>query len=164
MILVGLGSNLGASTGIIQSAMQGLAVFADGEFRQSGLWRTSPVDCPPDSGDFINAVVSFEMRQEIDPQALLVNMKQLEREYGREGPTIKNAPRELDLDLLVYGDIQMQHEGLVLPHPRAKDRKFVLAPAAQVVPGLIWPGTDKTVLELLEALDSDEVVTLIGAC
>ncbi len=71
---------------------------------QSSLWRTSPVDCPPDSGDFINAVVAFEPRDGLTPEGLLAALKQLEREFGRAAAPVRNAPRELDLDLLVYGD------------------------------------------------------------
>ena len=159
MVLIGLGSNLGASSGIIQKAILALSVFADGDIVSSGLWRTSPVNCPPDSDDFINAVAGFEPRRSISAQVLLAGLKQLEQEFGRCEQVQKNAPRELDLDLLVFGELQMEGVVLTLPHPRAKERRFVLAPAAQVAPELIWPGTDSSIRALLAGLVSDEVVT-----
>ena len=82
--------------------MSRLAEFAEGEVRRSSLWLTSPVDCPPDSADFINAAAAFEARASITPEWLLVELKALERIFGREEVLEKNAPRELDLDLLLF--------------------------------------------------------------
>ena len=161
MVLVGLGSNLGASSGIIQRAIKALHIFSRGEVRASGLWCTSPVDCPPDSADFINAVASFEPEQELTARTLLAGLKRLEREFGRGEAYQKNAPRMLDLDLLVFGELQFTDADLEIPHPRAKERRFVLAPAAEIVPDLVWPGTQYTIRDLLEGLVSDEVVQQI---
>lgn len=158
MILIGLGSNRGESAAIVKAAMARLAAFAQGEVRCSSLWRTSPVDCPPDSGDFINAAVAFEAREGLQPEELLGALKGLEASFGRAAPTVRNAPRELDLDLLLFDAETRDSVDFVLPHPRAVNRLFVLAPAAEVAPDAVWPGTGRTVAQLLERLASDETV------
>lgn len=161
LVLVGLGSNRGDSLSVMRKALGRLAEFAAGEYRHSSLWKTSPVDCPPGSGDFLNAVAVFESADWLTPELLLFNLKALEREYGREQSPVRNAPRELDLDLLVFGDEVRDGPEFYLPHPRACQRRFVLAPAAEVVPDLLWPGTGRTVAELLAALESTERVAVL---
>jgi len=161
MVLVGLGSNLGTSSGIIQRAIVALRIFSCGEVRASEMWRTSPVDCPPGSADFVNAVAAFEPKQDLTASKLLDGLKRLEREFGRDEALVKNAPRMLDLDLLIFGELKINEADLVIPHPRAQERRFVLAPAAEIVPDLIWPGTQCTIGALLESLVSDEVVQQI---
>lgn len=157
-VLVGLGSNQGDSNSIVLEAMQRLGEFAAGAVECSRLWRTSPVDCPPDSGDFINAAAAFSPVATLTPEALLAGLKKLEREYGRQRAIVRNAPRELDLDLLLYGDEVRDSDDFILPHPRAVDRRFVLAPAAEILPGALWPGTGQTIDQLLAALRSEEQV------
>jgi len=157
-VLVGLGSNQGDSRSIVLEAMQRLGQFSSGEVACSRLWRTSPVDCPPDSGDFINAAAAFSPRSTLTPEVLLAELKKLEREFGRQRAIVRNAPRELDLDLLLYGDEVRDSDDFILPHPRAVDRRFVLAPAAEVLPDAIWPGTGQTIGQLLAALHSEEQV------
>jgi len=158
MILIGLGSNRGESAAIVKAAMARLAAFAQGQVRCSSLWRTSPVDCPPDSGDFINAAVAFEAREGLQPEELLGALKRLEASFGRAAPAVRNAPRELDLDLLLFDAETRDSVDFVLPHPRAVNRLFVLAPAAEVAPDAVWPGTGRTVAQLLARLASDETV------
>jgi 2-amino-4-hydroxy-6-hydroxymethyldihydropteridine diphosphokinase len=158
LILVGIGSNRGDSIGIVRESMERLRGFSGTTFRRSSLWRTSPVDCPPGSGDFINAVVAFEPRAGLTPENLLAALKQLEREFGRATTPIRNAPRELDLDLLTYGDEKRMTSHFVLPHPRATERRFVMAPAAEIAADLRWPGTGATVAELLARVDDGETV------
>ncbi len=160
MVLVGLGSNQGQSLDIVPAAMQALEVFArPGTLRCSRLWKTSPVDCPPESSEFVNAAVSFEAVAGLTPEILLDELKALERAFGRGKKLVRNAPRELDLDLLVFDEEHRATATFSLPHPRAVDRLFVLAPAAEVAAELVWPGANKTVLELLNTLDSDEQAT-----
>ena len=163
MILIGLGSNRGDSATILLEAMDRLQSFARGEVRRSSLWRTSPVDCPPDSGEFINAAVAFDARDGLTPEALLHQLKLLEKKYGRAANPVRNAPRELDLDLLLFDDETRHSADFVLPHPRAVDRLFVLAPAAEVLPDAQWPGTGQTIRQLLTALRSDETVVRLDA-
>ncbi len=164
LILVGLGSNRGDSISIVRDSIERLRDFATGSFRRSSLWRTSPVDCPPESGDFINAVVAFEPHSGLTPESLLAGLKQLEREFGRTATPLRNAPRELDLDLLAYGNETRTSSHFVLPHPRATERRFVMAPAAEVAADMRWPGQDATVAELLARIDDDDTVErLFGA-
>ncbi len=163
MVLIGLGSNRGDSASAVASAMRRLAEYAAGELRCSGLWRTSPVDCPSGSGDFINAAVAFRTRAGLSPEELLGALKALEAEYGRGLTPIRNAPRELDLDLLLFDEQTRDEPGFILPHPRAIDRLFVLAPAAQVAPDAVWPGTGTTIRDLLERLHTDEQVEVLDA-
>jgi 2-amino-4-hydroxy-6-hydroxymethyldihydropteridine diphosphokinase len=158
MVLIGLGSNRGDSAAIVATAMVRLERFAAADVRHSSLWRTSPVDCPLDSDPFINAAVAFQPHPELTPETLLAALKGLEAEFGRVAATVRNAPRELDLDLLLFHQEIRDRPDFTLPHPRAVDRRFVLAPAAEVLPDAVWPGTDFTIRELLAALDSDEVV------
>lgn len=158
MILIGLGSNRGDSRRIVLEAMARLAEFAAGEVRCSNLWRTSPVDCPPGSADFINAAAAFAARSDLTPEGLLRALKSIEVEYGRGAPTVRNAPRELDLDLLLFDDQTRDTETFTLPHPRAVDRLFVLAPAEEVLPDAVWPGTGSTIRALRAALETDEAV------
>lgn len=157
-VLISIGSNQGDSVAIVRSAIGELRSFADPGFRASSLWRTSPVNCPPDSPDFINASVAFTPRAGVSPESLLVSLKQVERRYGRVRAGSRNAPRLLDLDLVLFGDELRTGAELELPHPRAIERRFVLEPSAEVGPELSWPGVGKTIAELLRELCSDEVV------
>ncbi len=159
VVLIGLGSNQGASVAIVEAAIKRLAVFAQpGSFLRSSLFRTSPVDCAPGVQDFINAVVAFAPRAGISPENLLADLKAMEQEFGRAATYERHAPRELDLDLLTFGDEQRSDERLTLPHPRACERLFVLAPAADIVPTYVWPGIGLSVGELVEQLETDEQV------
>jgi 2-amino-4-hydroxy-6-hydroxymethyldihydropteridine diphosphokinase len=146
----------------VRAATERLRTFAARSFRASSLWRTSPVDCPPGVADFVNAVVCFVARAELSPETLLAELKSIEREFGRRAATVRNAPRELDLDLLVFGRERRAAPDFELPHPRGHLRRFVLAPAAEVAPALVWPGLDRTVAELLAALPPGEEAVRIG--
>jgi 2-amino-4-hydroxy-6-hydroxymethyldihydropteridine diphosphokinase len=159
MVLIGIGSNRGDSVRIVTSAIGRLDAFAAGAVRASSLWRTSPVDCPPGSADFVNAAAAFEARPGLTPESLLASLKAIEAEYGRPAERERNAPRELDLDLLLFDAERRQAPDFVLPHPRAVDRLFVLAPAAEVAAGVVWPGTGRTISALLEHLETSERVS-----
>ncbi len=159
MVLIGLGSNRGDSPDFVLRAMTRLASFSSGEILCSHLWQTSPVDCPPGSEDFINAAVAFEARPSLTPESLLAGLKSLEVEFGRTPNTVRNAPRELDLDLLLFDDHVRDSADFTLPHPRAVNRLFVLAPAAEVLPHAIWPNTGRSINQLLAELETDEQVT-----
>lgn len=159
MVLVGLGSNQGESTDIVVAAIEALVSFAEpNTLRSSQLFRTSPVNCPPGSGDFVNAAVTFDARAGLTPDELLQALKTIERDFGRAEKYQRNAPRELDLDLLLFDEQTRDTDVFTLPHPRAVDRLFVLKPAAQLVPDVIWPGLDKSIAHLLNELITDEEV------
>jgi 2-amino-4-hydroxy-6-hydroxymethyldihydropteridine diphosphokinase len=152
-VFIALGSNLGDSVALVREAMTRLAAFADAPLRCSSLWQTEPVDCPPGSPPFINAVVELEPRPGERPESLLARLQQLEQEFGRRPKRRLNEPRPLDLDLLAFGAERRHTPNLVLPHPRAHQRRFVLAPWAEIAPSFAIPGQSRTVAGLLAGLN-----------
>jgi 2-amino-4-hydroxy-6-hydroxymethyldihydropteridine diphosphokinase len=127
----------------------------------SSVYLTSPVDCPPGSEPFLNAVLEAELTGE--PTALLRDLRACEEGFGRPARSGRNAPRTIDLDLLYAGDLELQTDGLILPHPRIGQRRFVLAPLAEIRPGLILPGDTETVARLLEKLPPGDTVEPLDA-
>ncbi len=156
LAIVALGSNLGNAGKNILRAMERLQEFSDLPLLRSSLWQTSPVDCPPGSPKFVNAVVALMPRAGENPESLLAKLKAVEREFGRVPATIRNAPRRLDLDLIVFGGEVRATAELTLPHPRAAQRRFVLQPLSEIAPVLVLPGQTMTVAELLAGLRSAE--------
>lgn len=155
---VALGSNLGNSADLLQAAILRIEQYSQVPLRKSSFWQTSPVDCPPGSPPFINAVVALAPKPGETPESLLEKLRQIEREFGRLPKKVLNEPRPLDLDLIAFDEEVRSSAELTLPHPRAHLRKFVLAPLAEIAPDLILPGQTQTVLELLNGLTSDESI------
>lgn len=144
---IGLGSNLGDRKKILRRVKSALAEFV-GELRSSPLYETSPVGGPTGQRDYLNAVVVGQTR--LTPRALFTFLRKSEIAAGRtRARGARNAPRPLDLDLLLYGDQQIATRSLVVPHPRMTSRLFVLVPLADVAPRRAVPGTRKTVARLL---------------
>jgi len=158
MAIVALGSNLGDARRNILRALDRLQSLSESPLRRSSLWETAPVDCPPGSPTFINAVAALEPRPGETPRALLAKRQSLEKESGRQPKKTPNEPRVIDLDLIAFGGQTFQTPDLVLPHPRARMRRFVLEPLAQIAPEFIFPGQNKTVAELLSVLASSETL------
>jgi 2-amino-4-hydroxy-6-hydroxymethyldihydropteridine diphosphokinase len=156
MAFVALGSNLGNSQPILRAAMARLQTFSAGPILKSSLWQTSPVDCPPGSPKFLNAVVAFIPSAGETPESLLQKLQALEKEFGRGPKKILNEPRPLDLDLIVFGGEIRSLPTLMLPHPRAHERRFVLQPLSEIAPDLILPGQTLTATQLLADLKTDE--------
>ena len=92
----------------------------------------------------------------LSPQGLLEHIKGIEEKIGRK-PSFRFGPRKVDIDILFYGDRIIQDEGLEIPHPRIKDRAFVLVPLADIDPGLVYPGSDLTITDLLLEVDQTGV-------
>ena len=159
LVLVAFGSNLGDSRQIVLDTMARLQNFSDVPILKSSLWQTSPVNCPPNSPKFVNAVVGLVPRKDETPESLLKKLRQLEKEFGRAPKKVLNEPRPLDLDLIAFGNEGRNSSELILPHPRARKRKFVLQPLSEIAPDLILPGQNKPVLQLLAELRSDEKLT-----
>jgi len=126
---------------------------------KSSLWQTSPVDCPPGSPPFVNAVVGFAPQKNETPESLLQKLRALEKEFGRPPKKVLNEPRPLDLDLIAFGTETRNSPGLILPHPQAHLRRFVLQPLSEIAPDLILPGQNQTVSQLLAGLPDGETVT-----
>ena len=159
LAIVALGSNLGDSAQILREAMARLQDFSDEPIRKSSLWQTPPVDCPPGSPNFLNAVVALVTRAGETPESLLKNLQELQREFGRMPKNVLNESRPLDLDLIAFGLETRNTPELILPHPRAHLRRFVLQPLSEIAPELVLPGQEKTVAQLLAGLPRDENVT-----
>lgn len=155
LAVVALGSNLGDSATLVREAMDRVEQLAGVPVRRSSLWRTTPVDCPPGSPVFVNAVVGFPVPMGWVSRRFLESLQALEREFGRRPKTVHNEARPLDLDLIVWGDERQTDGFLTLPHPRAHERRFVLEPLAEIAPGLRWPGRGVSVTELLQGLPPD---------
>ena len=161
LAFVALGSNLGDSRRILLDALVRLQKLSDQPILKSSLWQTTPVDCPPGSPKFLNAVAGLVPQKEESPESLLEKLRELENEFGRRPKKVLNEPRPLDLDLIVFGNETSDSPELTLPHPRAHLRRFVLQPLSEIAPELILPGQAKTVAELLAGLQVDETVTRI---
>jgi 2-amino-4-hydroxy-6-hydroxymethyldihydropteridine diphosphokinase len=131
---VGLGANLGDAQRTLEEAVVALAGLGR-VVALSSLYRSAPVDAQ--GPDFLNAVARVETP--LGAEALLDALLAVETEHGRQRP-YRNAPRTLDLDLLRYGELRLDTPKLTLPHPRAHQRAFVLAPMAELLPGGDWPG------------------------
>ena len=134
---IGLGANLDDPAAQVGQAMEELARLPDSRLAaRSSLYASAPVGYA-EQPDFINAVAAIETH--LSPRALLEAMLDIEHTHGRNR-TFRNAPRTLDLDLLLYGDAHFHEENLTLPHPRMHERAFVLLPLLEIAPGLTIPG------------------------
>lgn len=141
---IALGSNLGDPAQQVAGAVREIdAVAGVRVTARSSLYRTAPVGYL-DQPDFVNAVICVETS--LPPRRLLDALLAIERVHGRERD-FPNAPRTLDLDILLYGDVTLHEPGLTLPHPRMHERAFVLKPLAEIAPELVLPGRG-TVAEL----------------
>jgi len=160
---VGLGSNLGDSIDILQSAFAALdGLDATRLVRTSALYRT-PAWGMTAQPDFINAVAMLETGQA--PQALLASMLRIERDAGRErrdDGSDRWGPRTLDLDLLLYGDATIDEPGLRVPHPHLHERAFALVPLLEIAPDAVIPGFGPA-RSALAAMASDDVEALTYA-
>jgi 2-amino-4-hydroxy-6-hydroxymethyldihydropteridine diphosphokinase len=153
---IALGSNVGDSPNILRRAMERLTEFSVRPLITSSLWQTTPVDCPPGSPPFVNAVVALTPLPTETPESLLANLLALEKEFGRKPKQVLNEPRRLDLDLIAFGDETRQTPALTLPHPRALERRFVLQPLSEIAPDLVLPNQNRMVAQLLAKLTSPE--------
>ncbi len=134
--------------------MDRLEEFTCQPMLRSSLWRTTPIDCPPGSPDFLNAVVALTPKPEETPESLLSKLQALEREFGRRPKEVLNEPRPLDLDIIVFGTETRSGPELTIPHPRAHLRQFVLSPLDEIAPDLVLPGQQVSVRVLLSKLRS----------
>lgn len=160
---IALGSNVGDSPEILRRAMGELEKLSARPLRRSSLWQTTPVDCPPGSPTFVNAVVALVVQPGETAASLLAKMLVLEKDFGRRPKKIRNEPRRLDLDLIAFGtEISLRPE-LTLPHPRAHERRFVLQPLSEIAPEFALPGQRRSVAQLLAALVSKEITVRLPA-
>jgi len=142
---VALGSNLGDRVAHLDFAVSKLRPLVR-NLKVSRYYDTAPVGVPGQQPLFLNAAVVGHTS--MSAQHLLDGLLAIERERGRERPG-PNAPRTLDLDLILFGDAVINEPDLVVPHPRFRERRFVLEPLTEIAPGLVDPVTRKTVIQLL---------------
>jgi 2-amino-4-hydroxy-6-hydroxymethyldihydropteridine diphosphokinase len=147
-IAIALGSNLGDREHQLRGAVAALnPVLA--HLRVSSFHETEPVGMPMPQPMFLNAAAIGEST--LSAPAILDVLFAVEQGFGRERP-FELAPRTIDLDLILYGDAVIDTPGLTVPHPRFRERRFVLEPLAEIAPEWIDPVTGKSVAELFEAL------------
>ena len=152
LVIVALGSNLGNPRQFIGDAMMRLQRLTVAPILKSSLWLTTPVNCPPNSPKFVNAVVALVPPPDETPESLIEKLQALELEFGRTISEAENAPRPLDLDLIAFGDEIRSTSELQLPHPRAHKRRFVLQPLNEILSDLVLPQQTQSVSELLMKL------------
>src|ERR1035441_679306 len=155
LAIIALGSNLGDRRWNVLRATERLQELSERPLLRSSLWQTTPVDCPPRSQDFVNAVVGLVPQEGETPETLLAKLQELEKEFGRRPKQVLNEPRPLDLDLIVFGSEKRATRELTLPHPRAHERHFVLQPLSEIAPELVLPGQSESVARLLQRLRQD---------
>ena len=135
--LIGIGANLGDPVASIREAFSAIAATPGCRMlNASSLYRTAPIGGPTQP-DYINAAARIDTS--LIPRTLLDTLLGIEREHGRERG-ILNGPRTLDLDLLLYGDSVLNEPGLIVPHPRMHERRFVLEPLLEIDPVCVIPG------------------------
>ena len=138
---LGVGANLGDSCSAVRKAITDLGQLPSTTMvAVSSLYGSAPLDA--DGPDYVNAVV--QVRTTLGPDALLAELQAIEQRAGRERP-YRNAPRTLDLDILLYGEKQVDREDLQIPHPRMWQRAFVVVPLAEIAPELVSPAQTQAV-------------------
>ena len=151
---IALGANLGDAAQAICQATIAIGALPECSVKKtSGLYKTAPLETLPNhapGGDYLNAVVEIETR--LTAPALLQHLQQIELAAGRDRPYI-NAPRTLDLDLLLYGDGRIDSPQLTVPHPRMWQRAFVLVPLAEIAPMLV-------LTDALQAVISQRIIRI----
>ena len=151
---IGLGSNLGESFTTLENAIQTLNETSGITLTSHSDWyRTKPVGGPPQP-DYVNACALLNV--ELEPDKLLETLLEIEQQFGR----VRNehwGARTLDLDLILYDDLILDSPNLQIPHPRMKERAFVLVPLAEIAPNWIEPVSGKIITQLLKEVDCSGV-------
>ncbi|MCF8162534.1 MAG: 2-amino-4-hydroxy-6-hydroxymethyldihydropteridine diphosphokinase [Sulfuritalea sp.] len=152
---VGVGSNLGDALHNVSAALAALHHLPQTKLHShSSLFRSAPIDATGD--DFINAVARVD--SQLSAESLLAELQKIELSFGRKRP-FRNAPRTLDLDLLLYGDVKIATDILVVPHPRMTTRAFVILPLLELNPDVAIPGYGQA-SRYVQAI-SDQVVHVV---
>ena len=146
MVHIGLGANLGDRLQALRSAVTALERHGTIVARSS-LWETEAIGPPP---DYLNAAVALET--ELEPEALLDALLAIEIEHGRVRTNARDAPRTLDLDILLWEERVIVHQRLEVPHPRLAERAFALEPLAEIAPTLRHPLLHRNIADLRAAL------------
>jgi 2-amino-4-hydroxy-6-hydroxymethyldihydropteridine diphosphokinase len=158
LAVIALGSNLSGPSGSphdnLEAALPALQLLSCSPLLVSDTVVTEPVDCPPGSPPFANAVAVLCPENGASPMELLLALQGIETSFGRSRKGIRNEARIIDLDLISFGEQRVESERLILPHPRATQRLFVLQPLLQIWPDFIFPGDSLSVKEHIRILQS----------
>src|SRR6266851_1013645 len=156
---VAIGSNLGDRPGNLLLAVRGMMEAALCVTRLSSIYETEPVS-EIEQGPFLNMVV--EVGNPLPaPEQVMARLLRIEFLLGRTRD-VKDGPRTIDLDLLLYGEVESHTEFLRLPHPRLHERRFVLEPLVEIAPQLMHPSLKQTTAELLQSLEDKSPVRRWG--
>jgi 2-amino-4-hydroxy-6-hydroxymethyldihydropteridine diphosphokinase len=156
---IALGSNLGDRLENLRAARREIEARF-GPARASRVYETEPVGCDPGAAPFLNAVI--EIRWPGQPIILLDALQELESRMGRPSRRPRNAARTIDLDILYIGNLTLSNDEIVIPHPRLHTRRFVLAPLAELQPGMVLPGHRRSVAQLLAGLPPEPRVMVFS--
>lgn len=151
-IAIALGGNIGDSEKIFRFALDKLRDGGVKKIKLSRLLKSQPENCPPGSPDFTNAALTGEWAS--SPLELLNLCQSIEEAAGRPAAHALNAPRTLDLDIILFDSEIIDLPELQVPHPRAANRAFVIRPLAEIAPEWIFPGTGKTVRQISNCLQA----------
>jgi 2-amino-4-hydroxy-6-hydroxymethyldihydropteridine diphosphokinase len=148
---IALGSNLGHRYAELNQGVAFLRTLSvDNKIKESPRFETVPVNCPPGSPPFLNSIAEIAIDTVVFPPLNLFGaLEDFEIERGRCPLRDVNTPRPLDLDIIYYGNERFEDMGLIIPHPRAHQRRFVLEPLSYLHPELVLPGQTKSVKQLL---------------
>jgi 2-amino-4-hydroxy-6-hydroxymethyldihydropteridine diphosphokinase len=153
LAFVALGANLpsdfGSPVETLEVAIGKLQSLSLKPVLRSSFWQSEPLDCPPDSPVYTNAVIGIEPEAQTNPEVLFNQLQKIENQFGRVRSGVVNEARVLDLDLIAFGQLCIDSIDLVLPHPRAHERLFVLLPLQQVAPEFRFPDRSESLDELI---------------
>jgi 2-amino-4-hydroxy-6-hydroxymethyldihydropteridine diphosphokinase len=150
---IALGSNLGDSLSIVKDALKILDQTSGITLQAHSSWyQTAPVG--PPQPDYLNGCALLDVQ--LTPQELLETLLRIEAQFGRVRQE-RNGPRTLDLDLLLFDDLILDIPNLQLPHPRMRERAFVLVPLAEIAPNWVEPVSGKAIAQLVQTLDCSGV-------
>ena len=158
---IGLGSNLNDPLRHVCLALRALRKLPHSTLLgHSSLYRSNPLG-PVEQPDYINAVAALETR--LRPRQLLASLQRLEQQQGRGGGAGRWGPRILDLDILLYGDLELYEPGLIIPHPGLSQRNFVLYPLSEIRPDLVIPGHGP-LSALIDSVPATGLIRLDHSC
>lgn len=145
-VIIAVGSNMGDRLSYIQKAGEFLESLSEGYFKKSSIWESEPIGGAKYT--FLNCTA--EITSSLEPEVLLKKVKDFERSCGREKDPVRWGPRVIDLDLIAFGNLVIQEEDLIIPHPEFKNRLFVLFPLQEIDSDWKDPVEQQPIRDLIE--------------